>query len=262
MGGDAVIIDLRGNGGGNSDAANLFSKSFLAPDPDPARATLPASRARDPHWIGKPTYLLVDGGDASAAEAVAYGAQQENTATIVGSTTYGGANNNRKFPIAPQFVLSVSYNRPVNPISGTNWEGVGVKPDIDVEGEQALEAAELDALGRLSRTTGLSSQRLAEYRWAGVGINARLHPVTVDPMRLRPLAGVYGTVELKMSPEGLRFYRADRPKRPQGVVMTPLDDSGLFEVPGYADLRLRVTGPDLVLMHGAEDAQESFKRSR
>ena len=95
-----------------------------------------------------------------------------------------------------------------------------------------------------------------------VGINARLHPVTVDSVRLRPLAGVYGTVELKMSPEGLRFYRADRPKRPQGVVMTPLDDSGLFEVPGYADLRLRVTGPDLVLMHGAEDAQESFERSR
>jgi hypothetical protein len=63
---------------------------------------------------------------------IAYGAQQEKTALVVGASTYGAANNNKKFPIAPEFVLSVSYNRPINPISRTNWKGTGVKPDIPV----------------------------------------------------------------------------------------------------------------------------------
>lgn len=259
--GDAVIIDLRGNGGGNSDAADYFSRAFLAPDLDPVRATLPQSRIRDPRWVGKATYLLVDGGVASAAEAVAYNAQLEKTAIIVGSTTYGAANNNKKFPIAPQFVLSVSYNRPINPISGTNWEGTGVKPDIVVAGGMALDAAELDALDRLSKAKDVPPQRLAEYRWASAGIQARLYPVTVDPARLRAIAGTYETVTLKETPEGLRFYRSDRPKRPQGVVMIPLDDQGLFEVPGYDDLRVRVTGTDIVLLHGAEEAREVFHRN-
>jgi hypothetical protein len=259
--GDAVIIDLRGNGGGNSEASEYFAKSFLPRDPDPIRAKLPQSLRRDPGWAGKPIYLLVDGGVVSAAEAVAYGAQQEKTAIIVGATTYGAANNNRKFPIAPQFVLSVSYNRPVHPISGTNWEGVGVKPDIAVTGTLALDAAVLDALGRLSQASGVPPQRLADYRWASVALRAHLHPVSVEPARLTAMAGAYGTVELKQSPEGLRFFRTDRPKRPQGVVMRPLDAEGLFEVPGYDDLRVRVTRKQLSLMHGAEDALEVFLRS-
>ncbi|WP_337171357.1 S41 family peptidase [Gemmatimonas aurantiaca] len=259
--GDAVIIDLRGNGGGSSDAADYFSKTFLPPDRDPVRALLPQSRERDPRWQGKPLYLLVDGGVVSAAEAVSYGAQQEKTAIIVGSTTYGAANNNKKIPIAPRFVLSVSYNRPVHPISGTNWEGVGVKPDIPVAGAAALDAAELDALDRLQAGANVPAERLAEYRWARVAIQARLHPVQVGAEQLEAMAGTYGTIVLKNSPAGLRFFRADRPKRPQGVLMTPLDGEGLFGIDGYDDLRARVTATGIVLFHGAPDQQEVFPRT-
>jgi hypothetical protein len=258
--GDAVIIDLRSNGGGNSDAADYFSKAFLAPDnlrPDSAQ-----SRERDSRWAGKPLYLLVDGGVASAAEAVAYGAQQEKSATIVGSSTYGAANNNRKFPIAPQFVLSVSYNRPINPISGTNWEGTGVKPDVSVPGTLALDAAQLDALDRLSKSPDVPLQRLAEYRWARVAIEARLRPIVLDAPSLQGFAGVYGTIELRDTPAGLRFYRSDRPKRPQGVVMVPLNSEGLFGIDGYDDLRAAITPTGLTLLHGAEDAREVFPRTR
>jgi hypothetical protein len=261
MDGDAVIIDLRGNGGGNSEAADYFSKTFLPPDRDPVRALLPPSRERDPRWQGKPLYLLVDGGVASAAEAVSYGAQQEKTAIIVGTRTYGAANNNKKIPIAPRFVLSVSYNRPINPISGTNWEGVGVRPDIPVAGVAALDAAELDALNRLQASANVSAQRLAEYRWAHIAIQARLHPVMINAERLRTMAGTYGTIVLKNTTAALRFYRTDRPKRPQGVVMTPLDGTGLFGIDGYDDLRARVTATEIVLFHGAEDQQEVFPRT-
>src|ERR1700678_1380995 len=134
---DAIIIDLRGNGGGDSDAADYFGKALIESNK------------------GKPIYILVDGHVASAAEAVAYGAQAAKRATVVGSATYGAANNNKKFPIAPAFVLSVSYNRPINPITKTNWEGAGVIPDIPVAGSVALEVAELNALDTLSVASGV-----------------------------------------------------------------------------------------------------------
>jgi peptidase S41-like protein len=257
--GDAVIIDLRSNGGGNSDAADYFSQAFLAPDP--LRPDTSQARERDPRWAGKPLYLLVDAGVASAAEAVAYGAQQEKTALVVGSTTYGAANNNKKFPIAPQFVLSVSYNRPVNPISGTNWEGTGVKPDIPSSGVAALDAAQLDALNRLESASNVPPKQLAEYRWASTAIEARLRPVTLDKYSMQRVAGVYGTVELRDTPAGLRFYRSDRPQRPQGVVMIPLNAQGLFSIDGYDDLRAEVTPTGVALLHGADDAREVFSRS-
>ncbi|HEX3667083.1 MAG TPA: S41 family peptidase [Rhizomicrobium sp.] len=144
--GDAVIVDLRGNGGGDSNAGDYFPKAFVTPNK------------------GKPFYILVDGHVGSAAEAVPYGLQQGKAAIIVGSTTYGAANNNKKVAIPPQFILSVSYHRPINPISRTNWEGTGVVPDIAAPGSSALQAAELDALDKLAARPGATQERLAEYK--------------------------------------------------------------------------------------------------
>ncbi|MEI9991073.1 MAG: S41 family peptidase [Rhizomicrobium sp.] len=239
--GDAVIFDLRENGGGDSDAADYFSKAFVRPG-------------------HKQYYVLVDGHVASAAEAVAYGLQQEHAATIVGSTTYGAANNNRKFPIAPCFILSVSYHRPVNPISGTNWEGVGVKPDIAVPASQALDAAMLAALDKLGAAPNLKPETRAEYRWARIGVEARLHPVTIARAPLQALAGTYGTITLRLTDDGLRLDRADRPRWQQDLLLTPMTADGVFGVESFDDLRVRLTGSTLELLHGSEAEREVFPR--
>lgn len=150
-GGEAAIIDLRGNGGGSHDAVRYALSHFMAPDkllitfleagqaPDPSRSLthLPAGR-----MIGKPLYVLIDHKTASAGEEFAYSAQQFHLGKLIGQTTAGGANNNRFIPIAPGFVFSVSYGRPVHPATGGNWEGIGVKPDIEVPSDQALEQAQ------------------------------------------------------------------------------------------------------------------------
>ena len=240
--GDAVIVDLRENGGGNSDAANYFAKAFIEPSK------------------GKPIYILVDGHVASAAEAVAYGLQQEKAVTVVGSTTYGAANNNKKVPIAPEFILSVSYNRPINPITKTNWEGTGVVPDIAVAGSKALEAAQWDALNKLMAAPGVGRERQDEYRWALAGLQAHRHPATPSRDQLKSYAGRYGPFVIRLADDGLRMSRLDRPRWEQDVLLVPMSEDGLFSVQSFDDLRLQMHEASLDLLHGAQDARESFQR--
>jgi hypothetical protein len=213
-------FDLRGNGGGDSDAADYFAKAFVDPN------------------SGKPIYILVDGHVASAAEAVAYGVQAGKAAIVVGSTTYGAANNNKKLPIAPAFVLSVSYNRPINPITKTNWEGTGVVPDIAVPGSTALPAAELSALAELSAMPGIADTQRAEYAWARQGVEAQLHPVKLSNAKLARYAGRYGTIVIRVVNGQLRLTRTDRPRWEKNIVLVPLDAKR--PVRGY---RLRRSAP-------------------
>jgi hypothetical protein len=144
----ALIIDLRENSGG-SDANNLlasyfFSKRILFNElrwrkMEPDRLwTDPSVR---PRLTTTPVYILTSGRTFSAAEAFAYSMQQRKRAVVVGERTAGGANPNRYFPLAPGLAVSISVGTTVNPVSGANWEGTGVRPDIEVPSAAALDAA-------------------------------------------------------------------------------------------------------------------------
>lgn len=150
-GGQAAIIDLRGNGGGSHDAVRYVLSHFMVPDRllatfleaghEPVQSYslthVPAGR-----MIGKPLYVLIDHKAASAGEEFAYSVRQFGLGTLIGQPTAGGANNNRFVPVAPGFMLSVSYGRPKHPVTGSNWEGVGVQPNVEVPADQALERAQ------------------------------------------------------------------------------------------------------------------------
>ncbi|MFP2962299.1 S41 family peptidase [Myxococcus sp. 1LA] len=183
--GDAIIIDLRGNGGGSHGAVRYLVSHFLdedvlemaflsGPNPPVQSRTLehvPAGRLK-----GKPLYVLIDGNVASAGEAFAYDVAQFELGELVGAKTVGAANNNRFVPIHPGFVLSVSHGRPVHAVSNTNWEGVGVLPTVEASPAQALEVAQLLALKRLSEASDASPEARADYEWARLEVEARLRP--------------------------------------------------------------------------------------
>lgn len=149
--GEAAIIDLRGNGGGAHDAVRYALSHFMAADKllvtfleagEPPYASRTLTHLPAGRMIGKPLYVLVDHKTASAAEEFAYSVQQFRLGVLVGETTAGGANNNRHTPIAPGFMLSVSYGWPEHPVTGANWEAVGVKPDVEVPAGEALDRAQ------------------------------------------------------------------------------------------------------------------------
>ena len=88
----------------------------------------------------KPVYVLTSAHTFSAAEAFAYDLQALKRATIVGATTAGGAHPASEGRLGDHFAISVPWGNSINPITGTNWEGVGVVPDVKVSADEALAA--------------------------------------------------------------------------------------------------------------------------
>jgi hypothetical protein len=149
--GDALILDLRKNGGG-METVNLISGYLLPPgspmsgtyDRPSDRLTLQTSPTSVPgrrFGSDKPVYILTSKRTFSAAEALAYDLQALKRAVIVGEVTGGGANPFEYRRVHRHFALSLPEQRSINPITGTNWQGVGVNPDVEVPAENALSTA-------------------------------------------------------------------------------------------------------------------------
>jgi C-terminal processing protease CtpA/Prc len=101
----------------------------------------------------KPVFVLTSRQSFSGAEEFAYNLKNLKRATVIGETTGGGAHPSRPVKIANRFMLELPYARAVNPITGTNWEGTGVPPDVEVSAETALDAAYGSALEKVAATT-------------------------------------------------------------------------------------------------------------
>jgi len=148
---DAVIIDLRKNGGGDPKMVQLICSYFF--DKKVHLNSLYWRRNDTTHefWTlddleGKrmadvPLFILTSNRTFSGAEEFCYNMQTRNRATLIGKTTGGGANPGGTFTINEQFSIFIPTGRAINPVTGTNWEGVGVKPDIDVDARDALDKA-------------------------------------------------------------------------------------------------------------------------
>ncbi len=157
----ALIIDLRENTGGVDTLTRFILSHFINPkDSDHLlevkfrkgnKVEKPWSSYYDPSqkFVDKPVYVLTSSGTFSAGEAFAYILQASKRATIIGETTGGGANVEDLIRINDHFVLSLPVGAPVNSITKTNWEGVGVKPDMEISKEKALSTAHIIALKKL-----------------------------------------------------------------------------------------------------------------
>lgn len=156
----ALILDLRQNFGGDETGV-AYMVSFFVAGPAPThvndliwrdagtRTTRTESTFTSPtpvKYLGKPVYVLTARTTFSAGEELAYDLQALKRAVIVGEPTGGGANPGDLMPLGGDFNMFVPTGRAQNPITGTNWEGKGVAPDLAVAPVEALQAA-LQRLG-------------------------------------------------------------------------------------------------------------------
>ncbi len=148
---DAIIFDLRDNGGGDPKMVALIS-TYLFDQPTHLNDiynrkedattqfwTLPYVPGK--RLAGKPVFVLTSKYTFSAAEDFAYNIKNLKRGTIIGETTGGGAHPVSGQRIDDHFMIVVPSGRSVSPITKTDWEGTGVEPDIKLPADQALEVA-------------------------------------------------------------------------------------------------------------------------
>jgi C-terminal processing protease CtpA/Prc len=158
---DALIIDLRSNGGGNPGTVALLCSYLLGEEPvhlwdqysrpeNDTRQVWTIPYIPGKRYLGKDVYLLTSKDTFSAAEGFAYTLKNLKRATVIGETTGGGAHPGDMRVIHEHFSLFVPSGRIISPITKTDWEGTGVKPDIEVSMRLTLPTAHLDAVNRLA----------------------------------------------------------------------------------------------------------------
>jgi hypothetical protein len=153
---EALIFDLRKNGGGSPEMIALISSylfeekvhlnSFYFRPTDTTSESWTNPDVQGQHYINKPVYILTSNYTFSAAEEFTYNLKNLNRATVVGEITGGGAHPGGFQPITNHFEAFISVGRAINPITNTNWEGTGVEPHVVMDKEEALKYAYQEAL--------------------------------------------------------------------------------------------------------------------
>ena len=169
---DALVLDLRQNGGGDPDTVALLASYLFDDKPvhihdlfrrdtgETEQFWTLAKVAGKRFGAKKPTYVLTSNRTFSAGEALTYDLQSLHRAVIVGETTGGGAHPTYPYPLGDGFAIAVPSGRVINPVTKTDWEGTGVVPDVKVPAPDALTEAHHRALTELKRRReGVAAQK-------------------------------------------------------------------------------------------------------
>lgn len=236
---DALIIDLRDNGGGSPVMVGYLASAFTPANADIYNTFHLRQRSLSeappvPHpspRLKVPLYLLTSARTASAAESFAYTLGNAGRAVLVGTATSGAANPGMEIDAGHGFRVFVSTGTPISPKTGKNWEGVGVQPHVAIDASQALDSARMLALDAVL-ASGLPATEAVDTRWALEALRAETSAPHARDTSDYP--GEYGTVGIDHVDGRLRLRRGARPPMP----LTALDDD-LFTVSGNPAQRVR-----------------------
>jgi hypothetical protein len=172
---DALIVDLRRNGGGSGETATALLSYFFE---EPTQLSSIVERKNGqplerqmwtmpyvagPRYLGKPVFVLTSHHTHSAAEQCAYDLKNTHRATIVGERTGGAANSSTgEIALGYGFSAYIGNGQARSPITHTNWEGTGVEPDVATIASDALVAAYKLAL--TDAKPSLQSEELTKER--------------------------------------------------------------------------------------------------
>ena len=148
---DAVIIDLSKNGGGSPSMVQylcsyffdqkLHLNSLYYRETDEAIDFWTLDEVGGTKMPNVPLFVLTSSKTFSGAEEFSYNMQTQKRATLVGQTTGGGANPGRSMGINENLGVFIPVGKAINPITKTNWEGVGVIPEVEASIEETLDKA-------------------------------------------------------------------------------------------------------------------------
>lgn len=236
---DAVIIDLRDNGGGSPPMAAYLASAFLPPH---SRAYM-AEHYRSGEVISQtpetpvdperrrlntPLIVMISARSASAAEALAYTLQSVQRAVVVGQPSMGAASMARPVATPSGFVVFAPYASTLSPLTNANWEGTGVIPDVAGPVADAKNHAHQMAL-RMATERLTRAAMITENRWILEALEKPAAEVALDDY-----ARLYGEVAVSVSGAGLSYRQGARPP----LMLQPLE-TDLFTVVDEPTQRVR-----------------------
>ena len=220
---DALIIDLRDNGGGSPvsvgylvsaftpKGADIYS-SFHWRDGDSLGSTSEAPVDWYPNpRLDVPLYLLTSPRTASAAEALVYTLKNVGRAVVIGETSAGAANPGAEIDAGNGFSVFVATGTPTSPITHRNWEGSGIAPDVAVPQREALRTAQALALDSLLKK-GLSGGDAIDARWALDAVRAE--SASVPALAHAEYTGQYDRMRIEEDAGRLYLRNGKRPQQP------------------------------------------------
>lgn len=240
----AIIFDLRQNGGGSpamiqlltsylygSQSVHLNNFYYRPTNETTQTWTLPYVQGKRRPDVD--VYILTSGRTFSAAEEFTYNLKNLKRAVVVGEVTGGGAHPGGSRVVNDRFAAFIPIGRAINPITNTNWEGTGVKPDVIVPSADALLTAQTIALDSLSKkATGGAKEK---YKWELVSLQAKKEPYKVDEATMKAAVGEFGQKKVVFEDGNLYFY----PFPDNKVKLVPLAKD-LYQLDGIDHVRLRV----------------------
>jgi hypothetical protein len=227
---DAIIFDLRDNGGGAPSMVGYLTSAFTPANApiynifrtrQGMRSEAPAAFRAGPR-LTVPVYILISARTGSAAEAFPYTMQAARRAVIVGEASGGAANPGGMVPAGGGFAIFVSQGSPINPITGGNWEGDGVKPDVATPWDKASDTAQIMALEAIITHDAGRTDAV----WALEAMRSQDLPANIVG-ELGAYPGAYGDRTVSLDGPRLKVVAGRRPP----VALTPLGDD-LFTVVG------------------------------
>jgi retinol-binding protein 3 len=212
---NAIIIDLRRNGGGSPPMVKYIASYFYKErtrlnDIYERRRNKTMEFWAEPEAAGNmklsmPLYILTSKHTFSAAEDFSYAMQVNKRATIVGDTTGGGAHPTGPVDVGQGFVIDIPFARSINHITKTDWEGTGVLPDVAVTADRSLATAQALALNAQLADAKTDAQK-KQIGWSLNALKAHGYDKTVDVAMLRKYAGEYGRFSISLKDDQLSLH--------------------------------------------------------
>ena len=132
----ALILDLRGNPGGNLDTVVNIAQEILpqglvvyTEDKYGKREEYKCDGKKE---MNVPIVVLVDGSSASASEILAGAIKDHNKGTLIGTTTFGKGIVQKLISLSDGTAVKITVSKYYTP-NGVNIHGTGIEPDIEVE---------------------------------------------------------------------------------------------------------------------------------
>jgi hypothetical protein len=241
---DALIIDLRLNGGGDEAMAQFLSSYFFDKSThltdyyirkdDVTEQIWTQEWVPGPRMTKMPIYILLSSYSYSSSEVLAYQLQQLKRAVIIGEKTKGGVHGVRYMSF-PEFSinLKVPYSSEINPYSKTNYIN-GIIPDVPTSSDKAFIVANIEASKKLLETE-LDSTKRYKLEWVFSGYEIDNKPLVLDDSILNEFVGMFENVHITLECGKLFLKRSNQMKQE----MVPMGKD-LFKYKDFNEEKYRV----------------------